>query len=156
MSHPYKSQADSSNKSKRSSMEAKGGASKLPNLSMNGSYKDVKESTGNIQQHKDQNAAPGMKRGGRLDKPKRSGKKSKIALDLVPATPPSPDAMIGAQAGAGGLSPPPAPASPMMPMRKRGGAIKKADGGSVSLGKYPLTKGGIGSGEGRLELSKKN
>ena len=154
--HPFKSQAEGSNKSKRSAMSASG--SKLPNLYMNGAYKDVKGSTGNIQQHKDQNAAPGMKRGGRLDKGKRG--KSKIVRDLVQASPPSPEDMITAQAGAGGLSPPSAPASPMpppqMPMRKSGGAVKKADGGSVSLGKYPLKKGGAESGVGRLELSKKS
>jgi len=121
------------------------GASKLPNLSPNGAYKDVKSSTGNIQQHKDQNAAPGMKRGGRLDKSKRSSKKSPIAREPLLATPPSPEDMIAAQAGAGGPSPSPVPA-PMMPMKKRGG--------SVSLGKYPIDAGAA-TGVARLEQSKK-
>jgi hypothetical protein len=153
--HPFKSQAESSNKSKRSSINAP--AKTLPYLAMNGAYKDVKSSTGNLQQHKDQNAAPGMKRGGRLDKGKRG--KSKIVRDLVQATPPSPEDMITAQAGAGGLSPPSAPASPMpppqMPMRKSGGAVKKADGGSVKLGKYPIDAGAM-TGVARVELQKKS
>lgn len=146
MSHPYKSQADSSKKSKMSSVGAKGG--KLPNLDMNGAYKDVKGSTGNIQQHKDQNAAPGMKRGGRLDKGKRSSKpKNPIARDMVQAPPPSPEDMIALQAGAGGNSPPPAPAPALPPS-----PMMRASGGRVN--KYPLKKGGADSGVGRLEQAK--
>jgi hypothetical protein len=113
--HPYKGQAKGGKA--KAKCYARGGS--VPNLSMNGAYKDVKGSTGNLQQHKDQIAAPGMKRGGRLDKTARGQSQAK---------PPSSD-KSASQAGAGGISPPSAPA-------------------------YPISAG-AGTGEGRLQLSKK-
>lgn len=145
--HPFKGQSDSSRKAKMSAMSSTSDP-KLPNLDGNGTYKKVGTS-GSAMQHKDQSAAPGMKRGGRLDKAKRGHKtKLPIAASVMDQAPPSPD-LAGMQAGAG-ASPSPAPApSPMMPpMQKRGGVVKRADGGRV---KYPLKKGGSMTGDGRKE-----
>ena len=133
MAHPYKVEADSTGKSKMSNMGGKSKSSgMLPNSDLN-NQKKVQGST-STSQHEDQAAAPGYKSGGRLDRAKRGKSKKKMPMPPIAPpdmsqVPPSPADAMAAQAGAG--SPPsPVPAPPMM--QKRGGAVKKADGGEVS------------------------
>jgi len=133
VAHPYKSQADSTKGSKKSSMTSKGLGK---NTDFNGAYKKVQGSSASMQ-HMEQSAVPGMKRGG------RAKGKSKLAKEMATAALPSAETMMS-QAGAGAPSPTPAPPPPGLPgmMQKRGGAVKKACGGAFN-------------GVNRLKLSKK-
>ncbi len=131
MGHPFKGRVSDGKAKAKAMCYASGGTVK--NLTMSGpaaGYKKVEGSTGNLQQHKDQNAAPGMKCGGRLDKTARNSSAGN-----------SPGSRIAKQAGGGVL-----PSSP---------PATYAAGGAVKLKKYPINAGAA-SGKGRLELSKKS
>lgn len=147
MAHPYKSQANSSANIKASKV---GSTTNLDKASARAAVPHKIETSSSTMQNAKQSCAPGMKRGGRLDKNKRGGKKPSkpiMAEEIAPALAPAAPSPVpgGMQAGAG---PSPVPA----PIMKKGGSVqKKAGGGAVS---YPLKKGGSDSGVGRLEKSK--
>jgi len=98
----------------------------------------------------------GLKRGGRLDRPRRDkgGLHKKFATNVSAAVPPE-DLVSPAPTGL----PPPGMSSGPMPntglMQNRGGSVKKASGGAISSlsePKFPKKMtAGADSGPGRLE-----
>jgi hypothetical protein len=150
MAHPYKSEAMASHKAKTGHM-GKSNNLDIPVMRAVGenSPKKLYSSSSSSQQHKDQGAAPGMKRGGHVGKHRHSKPKVMVVPDVA-ATPPSPDPSMAA-AGAG---PSPAPAPPMPPPGPAGPPVAKRGGRFAKGGRVYPKHGGAENGDGRLDLSK--
>lgn len=141
MSHPYKAQADDTHRTKRGVM-GKDNNLDIPVMKAvgeNSIAKKIHQSSASMQ-HREQSAHNGMKKGGHVGKGRHH--KPKVVAMVAPAgdtgNPPLPDPALAA-AGAG-PSPAPAPTMPPpgagtpppgMPPAKRGGRMKRAEGGSI-------------------------